>query len=653
MRRALAAAVVALIAVAAGFQTAPSPEVNFVDISNYPLVRVVFTPPEEFRLDDLERSDVTLSQDGQQVDFVLRALESEPIEVVLLLDVSGSMAGAPIAAARTAASEFVGQLPPNSDIAVVTFGTEVEVVADFTTEPEELLTAIASVTATGETAVYDAVIEAVRLVQEAPRSRQFVVLLSDGGDTESIATLADTIRALAEVDVGFYAVSLRGSEFDPAALEGMADASEGRVVAATDAAGLSAVYEDIAAELIAQYAAVFQPLHGGQSSFTLAIDGLGGRSEVTFQLRLPADELVPEESADDEPSTRTALIPFTRTTTTIRSVTPPPVAIVGPPNFFEGEWAHLLGLGALFVVFVVAFAMALRPQEQTIRRRGAVDVPANADPFSSSSGVLSRAGERMQERIESFLDRSNRRGGVSVALESAGIALRPGEFILLALGAFVVGVTLGLLAGNPALALLLGGAAIATPRLLLASKARKRRAAFDDQLEGTLQLIAGSLRAGYGVNQAISTVATEAEDPTAAEFARVVVETRLGRDLHESLVALAERMDNQDFKWVTDAIEIQQSVGGDLAEVLDTVAATIRDRNQIRRQVEALSAEGRMSAIILIALPFAIGGMISITNPEYLSELTGTFVGRVLLIIGGVLMTIGTIWIRRLIKVVF
>ncbi len=650
MRPGAAVALVPVVALIVGFQTPTSPDVNFVDISNYPLIRVVFTPPEELRDLDLDGSDVTIFQEEEEIDFLLRTLEAEPIEVVLLLDTSGSMAGRPMAAARTAAAEFVGQLPPNSDIAVVTFGTDVEVVADFATESEQLLAAIAGVTATGETAVYDAVIEAIRLVQEAPRSRQFVVLLSDGGDTESTSTLAETTDALTEVDVGFYAIALRGSEFDPTALEALADASGGQVVAATDASGLSGVYDDIAAELVAQYAAVFEPLHGGRSRFTLTIKGADGPSEITFEIELPADPAPDPVESQSNPAPAGAI---TRTTTTIRSVTPPVVSVVSAPGFFRGAWAQNIGLSALFVVFVIAFWLALKPQEQSARRHGVVDLPVGSDPFTSRTGALSRVSELMQERIESFLDRSNRRGGISTALESAGIALRPGEFILLVLSASVTGGILGILAGNPVLALMLSVGALAGGRLLLSTKARRRQAAFGDQLEGTLQLIAGALRAGYGINQAINTVANEAIEPTAAEFARVVAETRLGRDLHDALTALADRMENNDFGWISDAIEIQQSVGGDLAEVLDTVASTIRDRNQIRRQVQALSAEGRLSAIILISLPFGLAGMISITNPDYLSELTESTAGRLLLLAGVVLMSIGVVWIRKIIKIVF
>jgi tight adherence protein B len=148
-------------------------------------------------------------------------------------------------------------------------------------------------------------------------------------------------------------------------------------------------------------------------------------------------------------------------------------------------------------------------------------------------------------------------------------------------------------------------------------------------------------------------VAQEAPSPSRDEFGRVVVETRLGRELPDALRATAARMRNDDFGWVADAIAIQQEVGGNLAEILDGVAATIRDRNQIRRQVQALSAEGRMSAVVLIALPFVLAFAISIINPGYLDVLFQRPIGRVILGLGVVLMTIGVAWIRRLIRIVF
>jgi tight adherence protein B len=135
------------------------------------------------------------------------------------------------------------------------------------------------------------------------------------------------------------------------------------------------------------------------------------------------------------------------------------------------------------------------------------------------------------------------------------------------------------------------------------------------QLPDTLQLLAGTLKAGYGVLQAIDTVVKEVEDPTSTEFQRALTEARLGLPLEDSLGDMAERIDSDDFRWVVVAMNIQRQVGGNLAELLETVAATLRGREQVRRQISALSAEGRLSAIILIALPFVILGFLLMTNP--------------------------------------
>ena len=131
------------------------------------------------------------------------------------------------------------------------------------------------------------------------------------------------------------------------------------------------------------------------------------------------------------------------------------------------------------------------------------------------------------------------------------------------------------------------------------------------------------------------------------------METRLGRDLIDSLQALSGRVANEDFGWIVQAIQIQRDVGGELAELLDTISSTIRDRHQIYRQVRALSAEGRLSALILILLPIGLAAVIVVTTPGYLSVLFSTTIGKVLIAIGLVLMVIGSIWIRRIIRLVF
>ncbi len=144
------------------------------------------------------------------------------------------------------------------------------------------------------------------------------------------------------------------------------------------------------------------------------------------------------------------------------------------------------------------------------------------------------------------------------------------------------------------------------------------------QLGDTLQLMAGSLTAGYGLGQTLDSVARETESPTSEEFARVVMETRLGRSLEDALDAMSYRIDAPDFDWVVDAIKIQSSVGGNLSEIIEQVGETIRARTRIKRQVDALTAEGKISALVLFVLPLGLVGFIFSSNPDYIKPLFST-----------------------------
>src|SRR5262249_44914912 len=152
-------------------------------------------------------------------------------------------------------------------------------------------------------------------------------------------------------------------------------------------------------------------------------------------------------------------------------------------------------------------------------------------------------------------------------------------------------------------------------------------------------LMAGTLRTGYAILPTLDMVSREAPSPSAEEFRRVVAESRLGRDLNTSLAAMGERGGGDDFTWGAPAIEINREVGGDLAEVLDNVASTIRERARVRRQVRTVSAEGRLSAVVLVALPIVLGLVLAILNPDYVAELTHG-AGLVMLLIGAVLLVI-------------
>jgi tight adherence protein B len=249
-----------------------------------------------------------------------------------------------------------------------------------------------------------------------------------------------------------------------------------------------------------------------------------------------------------------------------------------------------------------------------------------------------------------------RRGTVSRlarTLQGAGLRLGPADFVLLVVAATAVSAALGLLVGGFLLAVPLGVTTVVLARVVVGLLASRRRAAFADQLDDSLQLMANSLRAGHSILRAVDSVAQEAPAPTSEEYAALINQTRMGRDLTEALDDLAGRMGSDDFSWVAQAIAIQREVGGNLAEVLDAVGHTIRERNAIRRQVKALSAEGKLSAIVLLALPPAVGGVLALIRPEYVAKFTESLMGYVLLAVAAVLMIIGTVWMRKTVQIKF
>ena len=189
------------------------------------------------------------------------------------------------------------------------------------------------------------------------------------------------------------------------------------------------------------------------------------------------------------------------------------------------------------------------------------------------------------------------------------------------------------------------------PWLFLGIKRGRRRKAFGRGLPDTLQLMAGSLTAGLSLAQSIDTIVNEGTEPIASEFRRVLVETRLGVSLETALEGVAERFDSKDFAWVVMAINIQRRVGGNLAELLETVAGTIREREYMRRQVAALAAEGKLSAFVLGGLPPLFFIYMLLTRYEYVSVLFSRPLGWLMLGGSVVILAVGAFWMSRIIKV--
>ncbi|MBN1092287.1 type II secretion system F family protein [Blastococcus sp. TML/M2B] len=304
---------------------------------------------------------------------------------------------------------------------------------------------------------------------------------------------------------------------------------------------------------------------------------------------------------------------------------------------------------------VTALVAALTLSVGLVAGGGRARVPlVRLDPAAAPASTrLAGALDDATAVADRLLKRLGRQHLLETALERAGITRRPAEVVVLTAVGSLVAMMVGGVLGGPALAVLLALLAPLVAKVVVGRYRSRRQAAFVDQLDDTLHLMSSSLRAGHSVLRAVDAVSRDAQSPTAEEFARVVNETRVGRDINLALEEVAERTGSEDFAWVVQAIAIHREVGGNLAEVLDRVSTTIRERNQIRRHAEALSAEGRLSGIVLMSMPFALFLLLSLVSPDYTAVLTGTGSGRVLLVAAISLLTIGALWLRKTVKVTF
>jgi tight adherence protein B len=253
--------------------------------------------------------------------------------------------------------------------------------------------------------------------------------------------------------------------------------------------------------------------------------------------------------------------------------------------------------------------------------------------------------------MNGFLERHGRRRGIAQALVLADISTDPGQFVLRVLVAALLAGVLGLLI-HPVVGLVGLVVPFLVARTWVSYKGTRRQARFAEQLPDMIQLLIASLRSGFGLSAALEVLADEIDEPGRSEIAQVLAETRMGRDLSDALRSLSQRMDNQDLEWVVGAIDINRETGGNLAEILENVNGTIRERQRIGRKVRTFTAEGRLSAKILAALPFLIGLLEWRTNPDGFAALFSGL-GLVFLILAGVLMVVGTLWIRKIASIKF
>jgi tight adherence protein B len=315
----------------------------------------------------------------------------------------------------------------------------------------------------------------------------------------------------------------------------------------------------------------------------------------------------------------------------------------------NGTWTLPAGAIALFGSLLLIGLELARPRVR--RRRLASELGVTS---SDSAGArFSALGTQATALAERALANYDREGRLGAALERAGIDLRPAEFAAMAGSVVLAAALLALLFAGPLAAIVVGVLTGAGFRVAVTVRGSKRRTRFEDQLGDSLQMLSGGLRAGHSLPQSMDALVHEAPSPTREEFQRVLFETQLGHPLPQAMRSLAERVGSEDFEWVAEAVEIQRDIGGDLAELLDNVTNTIRDRRRVGRQISTLTAEGRLSAVILFCLPIAMFCLMAFANRAYFHTLTSSTAGKVMLVAGGALMAIGGLWLRRIVRVLY
>jgi len=582
----------------------------------------------------LDPSAVSVIIDGNYRRSEVVRPPADELVVMLTVDVSGSTADGPLDAAKLAANAFLDRLPDGTNVGLVSFGPEATLISAPTDDLDEITSGLDDLVADGSTALFDAVALGAEVLSRSGADTRVIVVFSDGGDTNSSVS-RESARALAvaagsRVDV----VSLQTANSDPDALTFLAG-SDGSVTAVDDPDTL-------------------------ESAFAVLGEGLGNQFLVTVP-DVDASELTIVVRGDD--GIARGLVTIDTASVGVTTPTGPagqPAIVVPPaqiakvvsvvattPDTLFGDNTMTYGAGAVLAGLLLAGGLVAWPAPDARQRQ------KKQKPVLRRKRKPIDAAKRLTAMADAGLARTDRRSKTAQMLEQAGLALRPGEFVVLVAACVMASLTLGTVVFGARMGLVLAVCVVAGSRFWLKRKVTTMRNAFADQLGATLQLLASNLRVGHGLLQGIDSIARESEQPTSREFRRVVGEVRLGRDVGESLRAMADRLDNEDFRWVVQAIEIHREVGGDLGEVLDNVGVTIRDRAHLKGQIRALSADGRISAGVMMVLPFFVGGLMLFMSPGYLDELTGRTSGQLVLGVGALLMVLGGAWLKSIIRLQF
>jgi tight adherence protein B len=596
----------------------PAPTLSETSTSGFPDKAYLVTLPST---QPLTEKNVAVTENGSPVlSLGVAPPGGNKSGALLLIDASNSMKGAPIESAMAAARAFLKERKPNLPVAIVVFGPDDTVLTNFTTDPDELTQSVSKTPATAEgTHIYDALGKAVDMAKDQGLERMTVVLLSDGTDVGSSTTRAAALQAAEDQNVRVISVGLSSPQYDPETLKSLASRTGGTYVETATPAELQPIFQEIGQQLSNEY-------------------------EVTYRSLLPAQRpaVVLVKVA--------GLAPATAKYTT-------PTLALEPQGTFEQSWVDDTITSPWLMIFVVVAVLALvgfaifsaiDVRNRSLRRRMAqyVTVPSEEESrlrraevaqILADTAQRTVGGQRWWQRFESDVELAG--FGMS-ALAIAGWTIVGG------IGASIVAaIVLKSLWG-----LLVGIAAPFVTRWIVSRKVSKMRRAFEEQLADNLDVLAGAMRTGHSTMGALSVMVDSAIEPSKSEFRRVLQDEQLGVPLDDALMVMARRMQSYDAEQVALVMRLQREAGGNTAEVLDRVAEVIRGRMELRRLVEVLTAQARISRWILTGLPIFVLLALAFTGGDYLDPMFHNLVGQIALVAGAIMVLIGSLWIKQIAK---
>ncbi len=575
--------------------------------------------------------------------------EEQKRSTMLVIDTSSSMEASGMATVRQAVKEFLEVVPKDVKVGVVSFASTAGIDVQPTADHAKVSRAVGSLQAKGETSLYEAVQIAVGgLGTQGERS---IVLLSDGGDTVAAdqgkanadKERAEAVSALEKGNVRAEVISFnKGSDQNKAGkvLDEFATAGGGSVAPAKNSEAVTGAFSAAARALGSQTILdITLPQKVDKQKTTLEITGTASGQQFTVT--------TPVDLGDTSPVVVPSGGPIVAAATPTEGLVP----LTAIDNRFLVPAIGVLTLGLFFLV--VAF-MAPMFRSRRSERVSAIEAYGFGKSPQRQAPTPSVIGENLVSRADTFMEGRESTTKTMLLLDRADLPWRAGEWLVLRMVAVIVAGAVGflLVGSQPIIGGLIGAVlGLVIPPFVLRYLAKRRTKKFEAVLPDVLMLVATSLASGFSLLQALDAVAKDAPEPAAKEFSRALAEARIGADVSDALDHMAYRMQSQNMEWAVMAIRIQRDVGGNLAETLRTTAATLREREMLRRQVRALSAEGRLSAYILVALPIGILFYTMWANYEYVSLLWTTLMGIVMSIGGIVAMIIGIFWMRKVVQI--